>query len=254
MEQAAVRLDKADASTPPIWEHIKSVQERIEQAAVRLDNADTSTRAIWERIEFVRREILFEIAHGEGGRPRVDAAPKTVVRILAPEKVASARAKGELRLNLGCGHIALPGYVNIDMRDLPGVDVVAEVENLPFEQGTVDEIFSAHLVEHFPQEFMRRRLLPYWRAMLRSGGIFRAITPDAEAMLAGASAGTYAFEDFREVVFGSQDYVGDYHYNLFTPNSLRRLLNEAGFSDVEVPVAGRRNGKCFEFEIIARRV
>jgi len=72
-------------------------------------------------------------------------------------------------------------------------------------------------------------------------------------MLAGASAGTYDFDDFREVVFGSQDYAGDYHFNLFTPDSMHRMLQEAGFADIEIPVAGRRNGKCFEFEISARR-
>ena len=46
------------------------------------------------------------------------------------------------------------------MRDLPGVDVVAKAGDLPFEPGSVDEIYSAHLLEHFPQEAMRRRLLP----------------------------------------------------------------------------------------------
>jgi len=253
LEQATVRLDNADASTRAIWEQIKSAHEHLEQATVRLDNTDASTRAIWERIEFVRREILFEMAHGDRGPAGTDGASRMTARILAPEKIVAAQANGALRLNLGCGHITLSDYVNVDMRDLPGVDVVAEVGNLPFERGSVDEIFSAHLVEHFPQEAVRRRLLPYWRDMLRPGGTFRAITPDAAAMLAGAGAGVYSFEDFREVVFGSQDYAGDYHYNLFSPDSLRRLLEEAGFGNIEVPVIGRRNGKCFEFEISARR-
>jgi len=225
----------------------------LEEATARLDNGDASMRAIWDRIEFVRREILFEMAHGNGGMLRARGT-KVATRINAHDKVAVARENGALRLNLGCGHIALPGYVNVDVRDLPSVDVVAEVGDLPFESGSVDEIFSAHLMEHFPQEAIRRRLLPYWHNLLRSGGVFRAITPDAAAMLAGAGAGTYDFEDFREVVFGGQDYVGDYHYNLFTPDSLRRLLEEAGFNNVEVPIKGRRNGKCFEFEISARRV
>lgn len=29
-------------------------------------------------------------------------------------------------LNLGCGHILLDGCINVDMRNVPGVDVVAE--------------------------------------------------------------------------------------------------------------------------------
>jgi predicted SAM-dependent methyltransferase len=267
VQQIGVRLDDEDADVHAIRERIgsveeqiRSIEERMEQAGTRLDNtdarldnADAGTRAIWERIEFVRREILFEMAHGGNGPPVTGAAPKTIARILSAGKIAAARANGALRLNLGCGHIVMPDYVNVDMRELPGVDVVAEAGDLPFERGGVDEIFSAHLLEHFPQEAMRRRLLPYWRDMLRPGGTFRAVTPDAAAMLAGAGAGTYDFEEFREVVFGAQDYAGDYHYNLFTPDSLRGLLEEAGFADITVPVVGRRNGKCFEFEISARR-
>lgn len=225
--------------------------------ATRLDNADASIRSLWERVEFVRREIMFEIQHGQGGGPpeavAADGARRVEPRVVAAEKVAEARAAGSLRLNLGCGHIALPDYVNVDMRELPGVDVVAEAGDLPFEPGSVDEIFSAHLLEHFPQEAVRRRLLPYWRGLLRPGGAFRAVTPDAAAMLSAAGEGAYPFEDFREVVFGAQDYAGDFHYNLFTPDSLGGLLRETGFGEVEVPVAGRRNGKCFEFEISARR-
>ena len=62
-------------------------------------------------------------------------------------------------------------YVNIDMRELPGVDVVAPIDQLPFDDGTVAEIHSAHVLEHFPQEDLQRRLLPYWRDKLRPGGV-----------------------------------------------------------------------------------
>ena len=129
---------------------------------------------------------------------------------------------------------------------------MAEAGELPFEPGSVDEIASAHLVEHFPQEEMRRRLLPHWRNLLKPGGRLRAVTPDGEAMLGGLAAGSYGFEDFREVLFGGQEYQGDFHYNLFTPDSLRRLVEEAGFTSVDVPVRGRRNGQCFEFELVAQ--
>lgn len=208
---------------------------------------------LWERIEFVRREIMFEMAHGSNGASGPAAREKTVSRIVDPEKVGAAQSAGALRLNLGCGHIPMEDYVNVDMRELPGVEVVAEVDDIPFEAGTVDEVYSAHLVEHFPQEAMRRRLLPYWKSLLKPGGRFRAITPDAAAMIDASGKGEYPYEDFREVLFGGQDYEGDYHYNLLTPDSMTELLREAGFVDIEVPVAGRRNGKCFEFEIVASK-
>jgi len=252
LNDADMRLNDADTRLNDADTRLNDADTRLNDADTRLGNADASISSIWERIEFVRREILFEMAHGSG-QASAAAVPRTAARIVSSEKVASAKAQGTLRLNLGCGHIALSDHVNVDMRDLPGVDVIAEVDDLPFEPNSVDEIFSAHLLEHFPQEAMRQRLLPYWFGLLRPGGLFRAVTPDAAAMLAGAGGGTYGFEDFREVVFGAQDYVGDYHFNLFTPDSLGRLLEGAGFRDIQIPVAGRRNGKCFEFEVTATR-
>ena len=85
------------------------------------------------------------------------------------------------------------------------------------------------------------------------GGRLVAIVPDGQAMLEGWSAGTYTFDDFREVLFGAQDYVGDYHFNLLTPDSLKELLVSQGFTNVRVVERGRRNGQCFEFEIEACR-
>jgi hypothetical protein len=227
----------------------EKLREDFVQVRAGEEKVPREIKELWERIEFVRREILFELAHGNRARTGAERGARLEPRVLAEDKLRQARAADDIRLNLGCGHIALPGYLNVDMRELPGVDIVAEVDHLPFEPGSVSEVFSAHLVEHFPQEAMRRRLLPYWWSLLRPGGSFRAVTPDAATMIAAAGQGGCPFEDFREVVFGAQDYEGDYHYNLFTPDSMRALLEEARFLDIRVPVSGRRNGKCFEFEI-----
>jgi len=224
---------------------------RINHAEAQSNNADASIMALWERIEFVRREILFEMKHGAKNTAR-NTGSATESRIVSTEKFSKAQKNGLLRLNLGCGHIPLSDYLNVDARELPGVDIVADVGALPLERGSVDEIFSAHLVEHFPIETLRRKLVPYWRSRLRPGGLFKAVTPDLDAMIKGVADGSVSLDDFREVAYGAQDYDGDYHFNLFTPQAFTELLREAGFSDISVPLAGRRNGKCFEFEIIGK--
>ncbi|TMH57691.1 MAG: methyltransferase domain-containing protein [Betaproteobacteria bacterium] len=58
-----------------------------------------------------------------------------------------------LKLNLGCGRACLPGWVNVDVTALPGVDVVADLERcrtqrLPFADGAVDEFLLSHVLEH----------------------------------------------------------------------------------------------------------
>jgi predicted SAM-dependent methyltransferase len=213
------------------------------RAPFRVAALQNNVRDLTQRLETVRSELLYELRHGRWDQAKPESTEKIV---LSPEKL-----KSSVRLNLGCGHVPLQGFVNVDMRGLPGVDIIAPVGDIPIKRGSVAEIFSSHLLEHFPQEELRRNLLPYWGSLLVSGGIFRAVVPDGETMLAKAADGSYAFHDFREVLFGSQDYTGDFHYNMFTPESLSELLSEAGFRDITVPARARKYGRCYEFEIRA---
>jgi hypothetical protein len=248
LQKALEELQRKAQSGDPLVETVEAEWAKLEALEGRAANTDNSIAALWERIEFIRRETLFEMNYG---RPAGAGSRDKPARVVNPEKLKEAMQNG-LRINLGCGHIPLDGYINIDQRDLPGVDVVSDVDDMPIDPNTVQELFSSHLIEHFPQEMLRRRLLPYWKSLLAPGGTFRAVVPDGEAMLRGISRGTYPFEDFREVLFGAQDYDGDFHFNMLTPASFTHLMREAGFTDITVPVQGRPNGKCFEFEIAAR--
>ena len=215
----------------------------------RLERLDTGLRQAAERTEWVRAEILYELRHltRHGSSEAVAPAP---ARILAPEKLAAAQPHP--RLNLGCGHILDPERLNVDGRELPGIDIVADVGDLPFESGALAEIYAAHLVEHFTELDLRRRLLPYWRGLLRPDGELRLVVPDAEAMLAAHQRGEIPFEDLRLVTFGGQEYDGDFHYTMFSPASLEALLRAGGFSRVETLARARPNGRCLEMELLAR--
>lgn len=59
-------------------------------------------------------------------------------------------ADKEILLDVGCGSHKQEGFVGMDNRALPGVDVVHDVEDLPwpFEEGSVDGIVMSHLMEH----------------------------------------------------------------------------------------------------------
>jgi hypothetical protein len=94
-------------------------------------------------------------------------------------------------------------------------------------------------------------LLPYWTSLLRTGGAFRAIVPDGANMARAYASKEYTFENLRQITFGGQDYDGDFHYNMFSVDSLSQLLREAGFSKVDVIAENRENGGCKEFELVA---
>ncbi|MBO0705168.1 MAG: hypothetical protein J2P39_07610 [Candidatus Dormibacteraeota bacterium] len=218
---------------------------KIEQVELELARKIEQTE---QRGEFIRREAMFEARYGAQARgPDTQQEPE----IIDAGKVAAARAC--IRLNLGCGHIPLEGYLNVDARNLPGVDIRADVGRLPFEAGEVSEIFSAHLLEHFPVEELSRTLLPYWHSLLEPGGKFSAVVPDAQTMITEYSAGRLRFDDLRQVTFGLQEYDGDFHFNMFTPESLTELLEGAGFEEVQVRETGRRNGACYEMEVAASK-
>lgn len=223
------------------------LQKSADEANETIGSVAKEVQNLWERVEFVRRETLFELLYTDGktGVPQ----PKPESRILNEEKLAAMG--NDVRVNVGCGHIPVEGYLNVDKRELPGIDVVADATDMPFSQNSLSELFSSHVIEHFPQEEFARVVLPYWVGLLRPDGVLRAILPDWEAMITTYAQGSYAFEDLREVTFGAQDYDGDFHFNMFSQASLRQVLEAAGLKDVTYPVTGRKNGKCLEMEVRA---
>jgi predicted SAM-dependent methyltransferase len=225
----------------------KELEASLDDARRLLETHGQSLKEVHDRIEFVRREMLFEFLHGKPGG--AEQAATVEGKIVNEEKLAAMG--DEVRVNLGCGNVPIEDFINIDARELPGVDIVAEVTDLPFSDNSIAEIYSSHLVEHFPQEEFKRQVLPYWYRILKPGGVIRATLPDWEAMIAKFSRGSYPFDDLREVTFGAQDYEGDHHFNMFSQDSLSELLRTAGFMDVSFPVAGRVNGKSLEMEVVA---
>jgi SAM-dependent methyltransferase len=62
----------------------------------------------------------------------------------------------DLKLNIGCGHTRLPGWVNCDQIAHSDADVVFDVQQRwPFEDNTVTEVYASHVIEHLdhPQQF-----------------------------------------------------------------------------------------------------
>ena len=57
----------------------------------------------------------------------------------------TAESAGARRLHWGCGHITPPGWINSDLWEQPGVDVVGDIlAGLPLEDDSMDYIVSNH--------------------------------------------------------------------------------------------------------------
>lgn len=57
-----------------------------------------------------------------------------------------------VRINLGAGEDTAEGWINVDMMDLPNIDVVHNLMNFPypFEDGIAQEIKAVDVIEHLP--------------------------------------------------------------------------------------------------------
>ena len=83
-------------------------------------------------------------------------------------------------VNIGCGVVWHPDWVNLDMRPVSSkVRAWDADDGLPFEDGSVDGCYASHLLEHLSREGARRLLLEC-RRILRSGGVLRLAVPDLE--------------------------------------------------------------------------
>lgn len=82
-----------------------------------------------------------------------------------------------MKLNLGCGNDPKVGFINLDYRQLPGVDVVRDVlRGLPFADETFDLVESENFLEHIPQTDVIFVMNEIWR-VLKKGGTAHHIVP-----------------------------------------------------------------------------
>jgi predicted SAM-dependent methyltransferase len=87
------------------------------------------------------------------------------------------------KLHLGCWHRNIPGFVHVDLCDMPHIDHKTSIDNLPmFADGSCDLIYSSHSLEYFDRQDAERVLME-WRRVLKPGGTLRVAVPDFDALI-----------------------------------------------------------------------
>lgn len=134
---------------------------------------------------------------------------------------------------MGCGRNILEGWINLDSFPLPGVDIVADLEQcstvpIPLQDESVDEFLLSHVLEHIRQPLPLMQEL--WR-ISAPGGTMTIRTPYGSS--------DDAFEDpthvrqlylqsfgyFSQPFYWRADYGyrGDWH-----PERITLLIHKAG--------------------------
>lgn len=140
-------------------------------------------------------------------------------------------------LNLGCWHRHIPGWVHVDLCDMPHIDHQSRIDDLPmFADASVDLIYSSHSFEYFDRQ-QAPRVLAEWHRVLKPGGTLRLAVPDFDALLQ-VYAKTGAVERILGPLYGRMEIeTGDgpvtlYHKTVYTFASLQALLEANGFGDI----------------------
>jgi predicted SAM-dependent methyltransferase len=148
-----------------------------------------------------------------------------------------------VKLNIGSGEKHRPGYTSVDLRPLPGVEIVCNAWDIlkHVTAGTVETIYSRHMLEHLT--FAEgRRALKAWHEALQPGGEAEILLPDlyyhARQLLAAPdskSAFNARVTNHAHAIaslYGWQTHEYDVHRSGYTERSLRAALFAAGFVEV----------------------
>jgi predicted SAM-dependent methyltransferase len=135
------------------------------------------------------------------------------------------------RLHLGCGDRYIPGFLHVDIRPLPHVDIVSGLDALPmFGDATADLVYASHVLEHFGRH-QTHAILTEWHRVLKPGGVLRLAVPDF-AQLVRVYQDRGDLSEILGPLVGRQDHPHNYHYNVFDRPSLTAQLEAAGYRDV----------------------
>lgn len=78
-----------------------------------------------------------------------------------------------ISLDIGCGGNKQPGFVGLDIRPLPGVDIVHDMEQIPYPipDEICNVILASHVVEHInPARFGFVNVMNEWHRLLKPHG------------------------------------------------------------------------------------
>ena len=130
-------------------------------------------------------------------------------------------------VNLGCGNKPFDGFVNVDNRDIQGIEYPGvDARDLSvFEDESADYIYACHVLEHVSRQKTFDVLLE-WNRVLRHGGLIRISVPDWDATVRYYQE-TGDLENVLNWVYGGREKeeLNEFtHKRIFNLSNLRSLL------------------------------
>ena len=141
-----------------------------------------------------------------------------------------ANRYGPLKLNLGCGEDYREGYINVDIRNLPRLDIKWRSDDLReyVKDQAAEEVLALDVLEYFPVREVAGAL-DEWVRMLAPGGVLQIKVPDLDVLaktLHDYPDNSVEARHMVDRIYGGQDYPQNFHKSGFNLALLEQLLEE----------------------------
>ncbi len=145
--------------------------------------------------------------------------------------------KGEtIKLNLGVGARVVHGFIGVDLGGNKK-DVTCDLTELAslIPNNSVDEIYSRHVVEHFPRK-EAPGIIKDWCSLLKPGGKITLNFPNLDLYIDYyiANRSRIPMEEFGRWVYGNQKDQYDVHKVAYNEDYMSRILNDAGMKVISI--------------------
>ena len=125
--------------------------------------------------------------------------------------------RGPLQVDLGCGVNKPEGWIGLDCRDLPGVDIVHDVAllGLPFDDDEVDALRAKDFFEHLQETV--EIFNECWRVLKAGGNLTVEVPrfPHVDAVKDPTHVSFFAVETFTEYLGGPDRLEAEYGMRLW---------------------------------------
>jgi predicted SAM-dependent methyltransferase len=143
------------------------------------------------------------------------------------------------RLNWGCGAAGVPGWINADLKQGPGIEISGDIrDGLPLDSDSIDYAVAIHALPEVPYTDLVD-VLRELRRVLKSGGTLRISVPNVERAFDAYRRGDREFfsipdEDAATIGAKLVTHLVWYGYtrSLFTKDFMEELLRRAGFETI----------------------
>ena len=141
-----------------------------------------------------------------------------------------------IRLHIG-GREKREGWLNLDVQPFAHVDIVGSIAtSIPLPDGSVEEIYASHVLEHLGFQTEISAALHEIRRVLRRGGRFYVAVPDLDAITRLFSTPGRGVDEqltLMAMIFGAQTDAYDFHKIGLNQAILSVYLLEAGFTTAQ---------------------